>query len=439
MLRTILSSLVLLVVSLQIPLHAAEWQVGVARIDITPAKKIWLAGYASRTKPAEGTTHPLWAKALVFKDGQGNRAAIVTTDLIGLTRELSDSVGARVARETGMSREQILLNSSHTHCSPVVRGCAPLAYDFTPAQQQDVDDYAKVLEDKLVKVIVTASKSLKPALLSYGEDRATFAINRRGRINPDGPVDHTVPVLKISDPAGKLQAILFGYACHNTTLAYFEFCGDYAGFAQIELEKQYPGITALFLLGCGGDANPDPRGTRELAEQHGRSLASAVRRALGAPLKPVRGPLTVKFQRTDLPFVKPPSREQLLAQQGQGDIYSQRLTKHLLKQLEQQRSIPDSYPFSAQVIEFGNDLTLIGLGGETVIDYAIRLHEELAGRQVWIAGYCNEVFAYVPSERVLKEGGYEGGGAMKYFGIHGPFQPGVEDRVIQLVHALLEP
>lgn len=438
MLKLILSCLAILLVCFQVPLPAADWQVGVARSDITPAKKIWLAGYASRKKPAEGTTHPLWAKALVFKDGQGNRAAIVTTDLIGLTRELSDNVGARVARETGMTREQILLNSSHTHCSPVVRGCAPLAYDFSPAQQKDVDDYAKVLEDKLVKVIVSASKSLKPAQLSYGEDRATFAINRRGRINPDGPVDHTVPVLKISDPAGELQAVLFGYACHNTTLAYFEFCGDYAGFAQIELEKKYPGVTALFMLGCGGDANPDPRGTRELAEQHGRSLASAVTRALAAPLKPLHGPLKVQFERTDLLFVKPPSREELLAQQGQGDIYSQRLTNHLLKQLEQQGSIPDSYPFSVQVIEFGKDLTLIGLGGETVIDYAIRLHEEFADRKIWVAGYCNEVFAYVPSERVLKEGGYEGGGAMKYFGIHGPFQPGLEDRIIRLIHSLLK-
>ncbi|MCA9007643.1 MAG: hypothetical protein KDA70_20400, partial [Planctomycetaceae bacterium] len=184
---------------------------------------------------------------------------------------------------------------------------------------------------------------------------------------------------------------------------------------------------------------PDPRGTRELAEQHGRSLASAVTRALDKPLKPLHGPLKVKLQRTDLPFVKPPSREELQAQQGQGDIYSQRLTNHLLKQLDQQGTIPASYPFSVQVIEFGDDLTLIGLGGETVIDYAIRLHEELAGRQIWVAGYCNEVFAYVPSERVLKEGGYEGGGAMKYFGIHGPFQPGVEDRIIQLVHSLLKP
>ncbi|HBL45448.1 MAG TPA: hypothetical protein DDZ90_18875 [Planctomycetaceae bacterium] len=439
MLRMILSWLAVVIVCGQVPLHASDWQVGVARIDITPAKKIWLAGYASRTKPAEGTTHPLWAKALVFKDERGNRAAIVTTDLIGLTRELSDAVSARVARETGMTRKQILLNSSHTHCSPVVRGCAPLAYDFTSEQQQDVDHYAKVLEEKLVKVIVSASRSLKPAQLSYSEDQASFAMNRRGRINPDGPVDHIVPVLKISDPAGKLQAILFGYACHNTTLAFFEYCGDYAGFAQIELEKQYRGVTALFLLGCGGDANPNPRGTRELAEQHGRSLAAAVTRALAEPLKAVDGPLTVKFQRTDLPFTKPPSREELLARQGQGDVYSQRLTKHLLKQLDQQGTIPDAYPFSAQVIEFGNDLTLIGLGGETVINYAIRLHEELSPRQIWVAGYCNEVFAYVPSERVLKEGGYEGGGAMKYFGIHGPFQPGVEDRIMKLVHSLLTP
>lgn len=418
-------------------LLAADWKVGQSRVDITPAKNIWLAGYASRKKPAQSTQHPLWAKTLVFEDPQGQRAVIVTTDLIGLTREISDAVCKRVTNQTGISRSQIMLNSSHTHCSPVVKGCAALAYDFTPEQQKDVDDYAETLQGKLVKVIVEASQSLEPANLSFGEEKATFAINRRGRINPDGPVDHSVPVLKVTDSEGKLRAILFGYACHNTTIALFEFCGDYAGFAQIALEKQYPGTLAMFMLGCGGDANPHPRGTMELAEQHGTALAQAVSRAVEQKLDPVRGPLTVRFQRTDLPFVAPPSKAELESQKGKGDVYTQRLTDYLLGQLKEQGSIPTSYPFSAQIFEFGEDLTLIGLGGETVIDYAIRLHEELSVKHLWVAGYCNEVFAYVPSERVLKEGGYEGGGAMKYFGWHGPFQPGVEDRIIKLIQTML--
>lgn len=439
MLRTILICVLGLLFCDPIFLEAADWKVGMARVDITPVKPGWMAGYASRKKPAEGTTHPLWAKALVFEDKNGNRAAIVTTDLIGLTREISDAVGNRVAKKTGIAREQILLNSSHTHCGPVVRGCAALAYDLTAAQQKDVDAYAKQLEDNLAKVIVQASKSLSPATLAYGEERATFAINRRGRINPEGPVDHTVPVLRVSDEGGKMRALLFGYACHNTTIGVFEYCGDYAGFAQVALEKKYPGVMALFMIGCGGDANPEPRGTLALAEQHGNSLSDAVIRAAGKSMDPIKGPLTVKFKRTDLPFVDPPSKADLISQQGQGDVYSQRLTKYLLNQLDQRGEITTSYPFSAQVISFGDDLTLIGLGGEAVIDYSIRLHEELSDRRIWVAGYCNEVFAYIPSERVLKEGGYEGGGAMKYFGFHGPFQPGVEDRIIKLVHTLVNP
>lgn len=439
MLKNFLFCLLVILILDHPELQGGDLRVGIARVDITPAKSIWLAGYAARKEPAKGMTHPLWAKALVFEDKNGNRAAIVTTDLIGLTREISDAVGKRVAKKTGMTRELILLNSSHTHCGPVVRGCAALAYDLTDAQQNDVNQYAKLLEDKLVNLIVQASQSMSDATLTYGEDQAKFARNRRGRYNPDGPVDHTVPVLRVSDEAGKIKAILFGYACHNTTIALSQYCGDYAGFAQIALEKKYPGVTALFMIGCGGDANPHPRRTLALAEQHGNSLSDAVVRAMEKTMEPVKGPVKVKFQRTDLPFVDPPSRAELLMRQGKGDVYLQRLTKYLLNQLDQQGAIKTSYPFPAQVISFGDDLTLIGLGGEAVIDYSIRLHEEFSHRRIWVASYCHEVFAYIPSERVLKEGGYEGGGAMKYFGFHGPFQPGVEDRIIKLIHKLMEP
>lgn len=439
MLKKILFCLIALLLLNHSGLQAGDWRVGKARVDITPNKAGWLAGYASRKKPAEGTTHPLWAKALVFEDKSGSRAAIVTTDLIGLTREISDAVGKRVAQKTGIARAQILLNSSHTHSGPVVRGCAEFAYGFTPAQQKEVDAYARVLEDYLTNVIVKASQSLEEATLTYGEEKATFGKNRRGRYNPDGPVDHTVPVLRVSDVYGKTQAVLFGYACHNTTIALFEYCGDYAGFAQVAIEKKYPGVMALFMMGCGGDANPHPRGTLALAEQHGNSLADAVIRALNQKMDSVKGPLEVKFQRTDLEFVDPPTKSDLIAAQGKGDVYTNRLNQYLLTQLEQKGEIRTSYPFSVQVIFFGKDLTLIGLGGETVIDYSIRLHEELSDRRIWVAGYCNEVFAYVPSERVLREGGYEGGGAMKYFGFHGPFKPGLEDRIIQLVHTLVKP
>ena len=427
---------------------AAEWRVGVAWTDITPTEPVWMAGYAARNHPAEGTIHPLWAKALAIEDGRGQRAVIVTSDLIGFVREVSDAIAARVHERAGIERERIVLNSSHTHCGPEVLGCAAVAYELDAEQSAAVTRYTRTLEDKIVQLIEEACEGMQPASLSYGEGTATFAVNRRkirgeGYViapNPEGPVDHIVPVLLVSDENGRALAVLFGYACHNTTLGgdFYQYNGDYAGFAQLEFEAQHPGVTPLFMIGCGADANPEPRGKLELAEQHGKALAAAVDRVLAEKLAPVRGPLSVAFERVDLPFVDPPTKEELEQRRGQGNVYQQRLTELLLEGIAKQGKIDAAYPCPVQVVRFGDDLTLVALAGEVVVDYAIRLRKEFAGERLWVAGYSNEVFAYVPSERVLSEGGYEGGGAMVYFGWHGPFQPGVEDRVVGLVKRLVD-
>jgi hypothetical protein len=383
------------------------------------------------------------AKALVVEDPRGERVVIVTTDLIGdeFGRELPDSVGARVFRRTGIKREQIILNASHTHCGPVVRVSdgARVTYGLDARQQDDVNDYCQVLEDKLVQLVVEASERLRPAQLSYGEGKTTFAMNRRKRYNPDGPVDHTVPVLRIRDEKDQLLAVLFGYACHTATLGgdFYEYNGDYAGFAQIAFERTRPGSAAMFLAGCGADINPNPRGNLELAEKHGKSLAGAVEQVLNGEMHPVAGPLSVAFDRVHLPFVDPPNQAALEKRLGEGSVYDQRLAEVLLARIASNGGLETFYPCPVQVVKFGDDLALIALGGEVVVDYALRFRREFSGQRIWVAGYCNEVFAYVPSERVLSEGGYEAEGAMRYFGWHGPFKPGVEDRVVDLVKKLM--
>lgn len=423
----------------------AEWRVGIARTDITPKDLIWMAGYASRNHPAEGMLHPLWAKALAIEDAQGHRAVIVTADLIGFNRVLCERVVERIKPATGLQRAQVMFNASHTHSGPVIRVAHRITYPLDAKNEDAVHAYARTLEDKLVALVAKACASLRPAQLAFGEGKATFAMNRRSKRdkgyviapNPAGPVDHTVPVLRVSDEQGRLLAVLFGYACHNTTTSIYQFNGDYAGFAQIALEKAHPEATALFMIGCGGDSNPEPRGKIELAEAHGKALGEAVDRVLSGPMVPLAGPLRVAFDRVDLPFVDPPSKEELQKQLESKEVYRQRLAQHLLDQLKQKGSLPTSYAAPVHVIHFGSQLVLIGLPGETVVDYALRLRKELPGRRLWIAGYTNEVFAYLPSERVLAEGGYEGGGAMVYSGIHGPFKPGVEDRVIGLAKRLV--
>ncbi|OHB69722.1 MAG: hypothetical protein A2V70_16240 [Planctomycetes bacterium RBG_13_63_9] len=417
---------------------SAQWRAGIARTEITPGENLWMAGYAAREHPAEGSVHPLWAKALVLEDQRGGRVAIVTVDAIGFTRKMADAVGARVQAHTGIRRESVLLNASHTHCGPVLGAAAPdVTYGLDEQQQAAVDAHVRQLEDQLVKLIEEACAGMVPATLAYGEGEATFAANRR---NQDGPVDHRVPLLRISDEDGRLLAVLFGYACHNTTLGSdcYRYNGDYAGFAQLAFEAAHPGATAMFMTGCGADSNPAPRGKLELAQQHGKSLAAAVDRALAQNLHPVKGPLAVAFERVDLPFVDPPTKEELDRRRGKGDVYDQRLTERLLKRITDHGSLEGVYPYPVQVVRFGDDLSLIALAGEVVVDYALLLRKRFEGQRIWVAGYCNEVFAYVPSERILKEGGYEGGGAMRYFGWHGPFQFGVENRVVGLVEKLMQ-
>ena len=427
-----------LVVLWSSPAQAVEWRAGIARTEITPREPLWMAGYAARKRPAEGSVHPLWAKALVLEGQRGGRVVIVTADSIGFTRKMYDTVGDRAHALTGISPERILLNASHTHCGPVLGAAAPdVTYGLDKQQLAAVNSHARELESKLVELIEEACGNMAPATLAYGEGEAAFAGNRRNR---DGPVDHRVPVLRLSDESGRLLAVLFGYACHNTTLGgdFYQFNGDYAGFAQIALEAAHPEATAMFVTGCGADINPYPRGKLEMAKQHGTSLATAVDRAMATELHPVNGPVTVAFERVDLPFVAPPTKEELEERRGNGNVYDQRLTELLLNRIAERGALEAAYPYPVQVIRFGDDLSLIGLSGEVVVDYALLLRKQFEGQRIWVAGYCNEVFGYLPSERVLAEGGYEGGGAMKYFGRHGPFEPGVEDRVVGMVDKLMQ-
>lgn len=443
-LMTIAMALVL-VLSTSTSVEAASWKVGVAEVDITPEEHLWMAGYASRNHPAEDAIHPLWAKGLAFEDAQGNKAVLVVADAIAITRAIAESAAERICTATGIPREGVLFNCSHTHSGPVIQGVTITYNHLAPEHRTAFAQYARHFEDKLVHVACRAAELMRPANLAFGQGTAGFAVNRRlprdGKFvmsaNLDGPVDHTVPLLRVTDENDRLVAVLFGYACHNTTLQGYQYSGDYAGFSQIALEELHPGATALFMIGCGGDANPHPRGTEELAEQHGRALAGTVETVLGQGLAPVEGALRAAMARVDLPLVNPPSKEELLARRGQGNIYQQRLTEHLLAQLEAEGSLPRSLSCPLQVIRFGDGLTLVGLSGEAVADYALRLRKELPSTPLWIAGYCNDVFAYLPSERVLAEGGYEGGDSMMYFGIHGPFKPGVEDLVINTVKRLL--
>jgi hypothetical protein len=422
-----------------------SWKAGAARVDITPKVRMWMSGYGSRDKPAEGKLQDLWAKALVLEDPAGRRTVLVTLDLVGIDRDLSVAVCRALKEKYDLPRETVLLSVSHTHTGPVVGSNLGAMYDLDAKQQKHVADYARELHANLVKVVGDALGRLAPAELSWGIGRSTFAVNRRtnrpegdvpvlraaGRLK--GPVDHDVPVLAVRGPMGKLTAVVFGYACHATVLSFYQWSGDYPGFAQLELEKAHPGAVALFWAGCGADQNPLPRRTVGLAEHYGKRLAAAVEDVLGAPMTPVAGSLGAAYAEVDLPLADLPTREQIVKESLSKDPFVVRRAKLLLKRLQEKGSLRGSYPYPVQVWQVGPELTWVALGGEVVVDYVLRLKKELGAGKTWVTGYANDVMAYIPSLRVLKEGGYEGGGAMVYYGLPAVWAPRVEEIIVAVV------
>lgn len=449
----------------------ATWKAGVASVVITPQDSMWMAGYAARKKPSEGKVHDLHAKALALEDVQGTRLVIVTVDLIGVPRALRDRLEKEVGQRYALPPEGLLINASHTHCGPELRATKASLYGLPPERVRQCEAYLESLQGKLLALVGQALDNLNPARLFYSHGRAGFAMNRRlptergvlNRPNPNGPVDHDVPVLRVDSLEGELQAVLFGYACHNTTLSFYRFCGDYAGFAQQYLEAEHPGATAMFMAGCGADQNPQPRGvvdwsrqrwprepfdgipykspreSLDLAQQHGRALANGVDAALIAYPRPVRGPLRVILEEVALEFDEPPSREQLEEQAKSTNEQEQRRAEVLLAELERTGKIRTTYPYLVHVAQFGSDLTMVALAGEVVVDYALRLKAQLNGPPVWMAGYSNDVFGYVPSARDLEEGGYEAVGAIRYYSsLPAPFAPSIEKRIVGKVHELVK-
>lgn len=426
----------------------AEWQAGAAARNITPDTFMWMAGYGSRKTPADGKLTDLWAKALVLEAGDGKRAAIVTLDLVGIDRATATKICQTAAEKHGLSRDQIALCTSHTHSGPVVnKNLGPLHYMLVDKEQQKlIDDYAVRLHDEVVGAIGEAISALSPARLQWGSGLATFAVNRREN-KPEatvpewrdkgtlsGPVDHDVPVLSVRSPDdGKVRALLFGYACHSTVLGLNKWNGDYPGYAQIELEKMHPDCVALFWAGCGADQNPLPRKTVELAQQYGAELAGAVDKVIGAPMAELDDSLSTRFREIDLPLASLPTKQENEATAATStNRFEVARAKHLRGQFEKSGGLKDHYPYPVGVWKLGGDegVDFVFLGGETVVDYALRIKREMNGEATWVAGYSNDVMAYVPSVRVLKEGGYEGGASNVYYGLPGLWDEKLEDLIV---------
>ncbi len=438
-------------------LHAEEWwQAGLAKVDITPTESVRLSGYAVRVESHHGVADPLSARALVLspanKDRFTDSVVLVSLDSIAVTNGITLATGRWLEETHHIPRSQLVISSTHSHAAPHLAGGLNNLYPqrSTPEQVAATERYTEKVIAAIQEVVAEAIKSQVPAKLEIGEASAGFATNRRlfnftaagGTGEPPvGPLDQRVRVLQIKATEGEQELLgaAFMYACHCTTLGseFNQISGDWAGLAAGRLEQNHPGIVVLPIIGCGADANPNPRGTYELAGRHAAEIVTAVEQVFA------QEKLTnlTTFPRAQFGYAglvpENPTAE-YLQQKLKSESASERYwAEHMQEVLEKMGRLPESYPMPIHTWQFGDELTWVFLGGEVVVDYQLNLEKLIPAKQTWVAAYCDDVFAYVASERLRPEGGYEVDQSMIYYLQPGRWESGtqalIEKRALEIL------
>jgi putative membrane-bound dehydrogenase-like protein len=422
------------------PVHHA----GVARVDITPTHPVRLSGYANRREESTRAAQPLWAKALAVSTNPAEPFLLLTVDNCGVPATVREAVLRRL-QPAGVTSERFALTFTHTHSAPCLTGALVniFAEDVPPAHQANIDRYTRELADQLVQIGLAALADRKPARLEWATGKLRFAQNRRQLLG--GLVDHDFPLLAVRSPDGALRALFASYASHTTTLGgdFNESHGDWAGAAQVALEADHPGATALIALGAAGECIPT--GVRELppplrlaeTARLGRIVADEVRRLLDRGLQPITAAATGRVKSIDLPLQPLPTRaewEARLTQTGPAVAYHARKN---LARLDRGETLPTHVPYLVQAWSFGRELALVFLPGEVVGDYSLRLKREFDSDRFWFNAYANAAPAYIPSRRVLALGQYEAVASTRYYDLPAPFAPEVEEMIVAAVHEVV--
>lgn len=419
--------------------------VGAARVEVTPREPVVLAGYGGRTGEFEGIDTKLWARAMVI--GETEPVAVVVLDNCGVPADVTARLAKRLAKR-GLTPERLVVAATHTHNAPNLEGYAPIlwAERTTPEQDERTAAYTAFAIERMEAAVAVALDAREPMHLEWAQGRATFGGNRRVirdgtwagfGFQRNGPVDHSLPMLAARDAGGKVRVLWVNYACHCTTVGgRNHVSGDWAGFANESMEEQFPEAIALMTIGCGADVGSQPSGSLEVAAQHGRRVGVEVRRLLAGRTTQLTGIPAVASTRIQLPLTDPKPREYWEEQRAKEGFHHE-LAKTMLERLDGGGSIPSEVDYPLSVWKFGDDLAIVFLAGEVVVDYSVRLNRELDWSRLWISAWANEMPGYIPSKRVLAEGGYEADFSQIFSGQPGRYKPGIEDLLVRAVRDLI--
>jgi len=412
-----------------------QLQAGAARAVITPPIGVPMAGYAGRG-PSDDLHDDLTATALVLSDGQ-TEAAVVALDLLYLTADLVADVRSKAAEATGIPAGNVCLACSHTHYGPNTGRREPGDPGQQPAAAEAaLDVYVACLGYAIAGAVRMAKGRLRPARLGHGAGTADVGVNRRERrpdgsiwlgVNPSGPTDPQVGLVRIDAEDGQPIATLIGYATHGTTLASTctAISADFPGVARGIVERLVGG-TALFLQGACGDVNPRLRGQDwDYVRRSGTVLGCEAARVLvSVSAEPAAGPLRVASRTIGLPALMPESAEAGRAEVARLEAEVERLraqgaspgsvwwaehrldaARRRLESLETGVPLPD---IRAELMAIAvGDVALITAPGEVFSEIGRAIKARSPFPRTLFVGYANGSIGYVPTRSAYAEGGYE--------------------------------
>ncbi|MCL4782816.1 MAG: neutral/alkaline non-lysosomal ceramidase N-terminal domain-containing protein [Bryobacterales bacterium] len=425
---------VLVLILLCALMAAAEFRVGVARVDITPPKGAPMAGYYYN-RAAEGAHDPLLATAMVI-EREGVRFAIVTCDLLSMPAEIAREARERIARDPGIPATHVVVSATHTHTGPALVA-GQIRYNLTGDMLRIGKEYSAGLAARIHEAVAAAAAALQPANLYTArgrEDSVTF--NRRfwmkdgtvgwnpGKRNPNivrsaGPVDGDLPVLYAETPDGKPIGVFVNYALHLDTVGGTRYSRDYPYTLARALEAaRGEGLVTLFTLGCAGNLNHidvssarQQRGNGEAA-RIGSVLAAAVLKALGE-LRPVADmPIRVSSREVALPLA-PFDPAELAAARAVAATFGTEKPAPFLELVKATRMVSvaerKGEPIRAevQVLSIGRDVAFVALPGEifTELGLAIKLASPFAWTSV--ISLANDSPGYIADRKGYAQGAYE--------------------------------
>lgn len=400
---------------------------GVARANITPSIGHDNMGDYLRLAPAKGIGNELYAKSLVFEDGE-RRVVIVTADIIGFPEALTVDIRRRIEKLTGITASNVLLSASHTHSSPAI-----------DEKDHASREYLIELAKKIAGAVYMADQNKMEALIGSGVGEAKVSINRWQKIptgvkwgpNPDAPVDHEVQVLRIDNLEKRPIAVLVNYACHPSIMGADNllYSGDYTSYVQEVIERAYGGkVTALFSTGAGGDVKI------ALLTEDGKQFRygdlSDCRRygtIIGAEvIKVIEGIETARVERVmakvknvNLPLYKHPTiqevekeRQQIknriaeLEKQGRNSEEARlhlRWAEATLKGIRE-GSLLKSIPAEVQLIRVGDKIAFFAVPGELFVEIGLKIKKAMGLPGSFVVAYANGCIGYFPSKQAERDG-----------------------------------